>query len=186
MLKNFTLHANLCDEKQIVLKFSIFTKGKSRITILFLDKKCTYLVASVPNASCPKGKLVLGSLISFSETIVESFNMLGSTVADCTWDLAESWMIYSWVADEIYPGKGYPGWNLAESWMRSRRVWMRFSKQWMRFSRVVDDIYLRHGLDLYEGCDLADCGWDLAESWMSLAESGISRMRSSWVWRISY
>ncbi len=60
-------------KKQIVLKYSIFTKGgKMRITILFLYKKCTYLVASVPNASCPKGKLVLGSLIAFSETIVES------------------------------------------------------------------------------------------------------------------
>jgi hypothetical protein len=72
MLKNFTLHANLCDEKQIVLKYSIFTTGKDyRITILFLYKKCTYLVASVLNASCPKGKLELGSLISFSENIVD-------------------------------------------------------------------------------------------------------------------
>ncbi len=157
MLKKFTLHANLCDEKQIVQKYSIFTKGKSRITILFLYKKCTYLVASVPNASCQKGKLVLGSLISFSETIVES--LLCWDLADCRWELAESWMRYSWVADQIYPGKGYPGWNLAESWMRSRRVWMRFSKEWMRFSRVVDDINLRRGLNLYE-----------------------TRMRSRWLW----
>jgi hypothetical protein len=128
--------------------FNLYTKGKSRITILFLYKKCTYLVASVPNASCPKGKLVLGSLISFSETIVES--LICWDLADCWWDLAESWMRYSWVADAVYPDKGYPGWNLAESWMRSKRVWMRFSKEWMRFSRVVDDIYLRHGLNLYE------------------------------------
>jgi hypothetical protein len=41
------------------------------------------------------------------------------------------------VVDEIQPSCGG---DLAELWMRSRRVWMRSSRVWMRSNRVVDEM----------------------------------------------
>jgi hypothetical protein len=132
------------------LSWNIQSLRKEKVGLNFISVQKVYIPCCIC-AECimPKRQISVRVTDFIFWNFSRVVNMLGS-IADWRWDLAESWMRYSWVADEIYPGNGYPGWNLAKSWMRSRWVWMRFSKEWMRFSRVVDDIYLRHRLDLYE------------------------------------